>query len=58
MEVQLELIDESYKTQKVNVQNVKIMYQVDKLIKCLPNEKAFGNAVKYNAHQRDIEDLY
>ena len=35
----LELIDESQKTWKVNVQDIKITYPVDELIKCLPDEK-------------------
>ena len=40
MERQLELMDESSKTQKVNVQDVKIMYQVKELLKHLPGKKA------------------
>ena len=39
---QLELIEESGKTQMVNLQSVEIMYLVDELIKCSPNEKVFG----------------
>ena len=39
MGTQLELMDDSDKTHKVNVQGVKILYLVDELIKCLQDEK-------------------
>ena len=54
---QLELIDESTKTGKVNAQDVKPTYPADELIKCLPDEKAFWSAAKYCAHPKNIEDL-
>ena len=38
---QLEFIDESGKTCKVNVLDVKITYPVNELIKCLLDEKSF-----------------
>ena len=44
---QLELMNESGKTHKLNVQDVKIMYPGDKLIKYLPDDKVFGCAAKY-----------
>ena len=31
---------------------------MDELIKCLPNEKAFGCAVKCCAHPKHMKDLY
>ena len=34
------------KIYKVNVQDVKVIYPVEKLIKCLPDEKAFGHSVR------------
>ena len=37
---QLELADESGKTPKANVHDVKIIYLEDELIKCLHDEKA------------------
>ena len=55
---QKELIDESGMTWKVNVQDVKITYPVEALIKCLPDEKAVGHAAKYCAHPKHIEDLH
>ena len=55
---QLELIDESGKTYKVKVQDVKIMYLVDELIKCLPDEKGFGYTAKFHAYLRHTEYLY
>ena len=44
MRRQLELMDESGKTHKVNVQDVKITYPVDESIKCLSDDKAFRHA--------------
>ena len=44
MGTQLELLGESGKTHKVNVQVVIIMYLVDELVKCLPDDKVFGHA--------------
>ena len=43
-------MEESGKIHKVNVQDVKIAYPTDELIKCLLNEKAFGHATNYQAH--------
>ena len=51
-------MEEGRKTHKVNVQDVKIRYPVDKLIKCLPDVKAFGNASKCHVHPKHLEDLY
>ena len=39
---QLELLDKSSKTHKVNVQDAKITHLVNELIKCLPDKKLFG----------------
>ena len=39
---QSELIDGSGKTQKVNVQDIKIMYLVDGLMQHLPDKKILG----------------
>ena len=58
MERQLELMDKSGKTLKINVPDVKIMYPVAELIKSLPDDNAFGCAAKYNAHQKHLEDLH
>ena len=52
---QLELMDESGKTHKANVQVVKIMFPVNELIKCLPNDKAFGHDAKYHTHPIHLE---
>ena len=54
---QTELLYDSSKTHKVNVQDVKIMYPVDDLIKCLPVEIAFRPAAKYHAHPKHLEDM-
>ena len=43
-------------THKVNVQDVRIMYPVNKLIKCLPDDNFFGYAAKYHAHLYYIEN--
>ena len=51
---QLELIDESGKIHKVNVQDVKVTYPFNELIKCLPDNKAFGCAATYHAHPKHI----
>ena len=55
---QLELKDESGKTHKVNVYDVKSCMLVDEMIKCSPVEKAFGHAVTYCSHQKHLEDLH
>ena len=55
---QLEIINESGKTPKINVQDLKIMYPVDELIKCLPNDKASGCTVNYCAHTKHIGALH
>ena len=47
---QLELTDESGNICKINIQDVKIKYPVNELIKCLPDDKAFGHAAKYCAY--------
>ena len=56
MGLQLELIDESGKIQKNNVWDVGATYQVDELIKCLPDQKAFGCATKCQVHLKITED--
>ena len=53
----LEYMDEYGKTCKVNVQDVKIPYPVNELIKCLPDDKACGHGGKYHVHLKHIEDL-
>ena len=58
MKRQLKLMDESGKTHKVNVQDIKITYPVEELIKCLPDDKTFGCAAKYHAHPKHLEDLH
>ena len=50
-------LNESGKTHKVTVQDVRITYPVNKLIKCLPVGKAFGHAAKYHAYPECLEDL-
>ena len=45
---QLELLDKSGKT--LNVQDVKILYPIDELIKCLSYKKAFRSVARYYAH--------
>ena len=47
IERQLKLIDESGRTWKDNVQDEKVTYQVDEMIKYLCNDKAFWNVAKY-----------
>ena len=49
------LIDGFGKTWKVNVRDVKIMFLVDELIRCLPDDKAFGLASRYHAHLKHVE---
>ena len=51
-------MDEHGKTQKVNVQVIKITYQVHELKKYLPDEKACGHVTKCHAHPKLIEDLH
>ena len=53
----MELMDENGKTYKVNVQGVKSTYPVEKLIKCLLDDKAGGCAAKYCAHLIHLKDL-
>ena len=55
---QLKLMDESGNTCKVNVQDVKIMYPVNELIKKLPDDETFGHAGKYHAHPKHIGYLH
>ena len=57
LERQSELIDESSKTQKVNLQDVKIMYPLYEVIKCVPDAKAFGHAARYHVHTKLMSDL-
>ena len=52
---QLESMDNSGKTRKVNEQDVKIIYPVDNLIRCLLDDKVFGSSNKYSAHPKCIE---
>ena len=54
---QLELVDKSGMICKVNVQYIKVTYPVDKLIKCLPDAKAFGQPTKYWVHLKLMEDV-
>ena len=56
-EKQLELTDKNGRICKANVQAVKITYQVDELIKYLPDKKAFGHAAKYYAQiMHDLQE--
>ena len=41
---QLKMTGESGKIHKATVQNIKVTYPVDELLKCAPDEKAFGHA--------------
>ena len=50
-------MDESGKICKVNVQHIKVTYPGDQWIKCLPDEKAFGCATRYQLHSHLMEDL-
>ena len=54
----IKLIDASGKTCKVNVQDVKMIYPVDELIKYIPDDEAFGCAAKYHAHLKYVQDLH
>ena len=54
---QLEFIIQNGMTQKVNVQDVKSMYFIDELIKCLTEEKALQHAARYQAHLKLMDDL-
>ena len=47
VERQLELMDESGKTCRANIYHVKIMYPVNDLMKCLPDNNACGCVAKY-----------
>ena len=49
-------MDDSGKTHMVNVQDVKIMYLVNGLIKCLPDDKAFGHEAKYHTQPPHLND--
>ena len=54
----MESMDKSHKTHNVNAQDVKITYPVNELIKCLPEDKAFGCAAKKYGHTEHLEDLH
>ena len=45
------------KSQRFNVQDVKITYPVDELMNCISDEKAFGCEAKYYACPKLMEDL-
>ena len=47
---QLELMDNIGKTNKVDVQDVKITYLINDVIRCLPYDKAFGHSAKHHLH--------
>ena len=51
-------MDKDGKTCKVYIQDVKISYLVNELIKCLPDDKAFGHAAKDCAHPKHLDDLH
>ena len=51
-------MDKIGKIHEVNVQDVKIMYLVDELMKCLPDDEALGCAGKYCAHPKSLEVLF
>ena len=44
------------KTNIINVQDAKNTCQINKLIECLPVDKALGHAAKYNVHLKHLED--
>ena len=46
------------KIHEVNVQDVKVTYLVNELIKCLPDESAFEHATRYFACPKHMEDLH
>ena len=48
-------MDESSENHNVNVQDAKISYPVDELIKYLPDDNTFGHVVRYCTQ---IEDLH
>ena len=54
---QWELMDKSGKIHKVNVQDVKVTYPVNELIKYLHDETAFRCTTKYRAHPKLVEDI-
>ena len=43
---------------KVNVPDIKVIYPFYECIKCLFDEIDFGNATKYRAHTKLIEELH
>ena len=45
-------MDQSGKICKVNIPDIQVAYPVDELVKCLPDERAFGNANKYQAQPK------
>ena len=53
----LELMNEIGKIYTVNAQDINYTYHFEKLVKCLPDEKAPGYAAKYQAHLQHLEDL-
>ena len=55
---QLELMGENGETHKINVQDVKMTYPVNGLIKHLPDDKALGCVAKYDARSKHLVDLH
>ena len=51
---QLELMDGSGKILNVNVWGIKVTYPVDKLMKCLPDEKAVSHAALRFEHTQSL----
>ena len=43
---------------QVNSQDIKVIFLVKELIKCLLDETAFGHATKYRAHAKIMKDDY
>ena len=50
--------NECSKVHKANVQDNKVTYPVDEMIKYLPAAKVFGHTTKYQAHSKLTEDLH
>ena len=49
-------MNESDNSHYIKIQDVKIMYLVNVCIKCLPDDKGFGHAVKYHTHLKYLKD--
>ena len=52
------IFDDSGKTHEDNVQDARITYPLNELIKWLPDEKAFWCVARYCVHLKHLEDLH